>query len=431
MKTLLLIFALALAPFANAGERFVLGLSPFLQKAEKDEVFRKIAGFILEDAPLGSSLWIYDAFHVRTITQIDIPDVRAFRSGKTRANQFKTQIGQLRTFLASEHPKPEAADLDFDRALRLPQFLDFVGENLASGSQATVVLLLGSPLNIDAKEPAFSMTGGAFPTDGHILAARDQTVYGLKERGAPLKNVTVHHCWFGDPWVSEVYREKIARFWTLYLETQGAALATFCGDLPTAFNALKAGPLEKREPLYTLDRASTKIEMVRVSRTVAASDWLTSDLVSNLATTPPSTTVGPMKIGIRWQGNLDLDLYATPAPGSQTLFFEHTRSPEGYYFKDHRSSPDREYEFIEFEAPVDLWQVQASINFFEGRSSTPPRGEVRIEFAGRIYSGDFQLAARRGNEGRTGPDQAAYWTEIDLPRILKLRPSPAPAAGGQ
>ena len=48
---------------------------------------------------------------------------------------------------------------------------------------------------------------------------------------------------------------------------------------------------------------------------------------------------GPLKIGIRWKQNIDLDLYAAPRPGAETLFFQHPRSPEGYYFKDHRSSP--------------------------------------------------------------------------------------------
>src|SRR3954465_15060856 len=72
--------------------RYVIGLSPFLENSVKDDVYRRIVGFLLEDAPLNSSLWIYDAGNVRTITQIDVPDVRAFRSGKTRANQFKDQI---------------------------------------------------------------------------------------------------------------------------------------------------------------------------------------------------------------------------------------------------------------------------------------------------------------------------------------------------
>jgi hypothetical protein len=132
-----------------------------------------------------------------------------------------------------------------------------------------------------------------------------------------------------------------------------------------------------------------------------------------------------MKIGIRWRGDIDLDLYAKAKPGAETLFFEHTRAPEGYYFKDHRSSPEREYEFIEFETPVDVYQVEASINFFEGHASGGPGGEVRIEFDGRIYTGRFALPAENGNEGRTGSRQRDAWTRIDIPGILKLKPMAA------
>ena len=141
-----------------------------------------------------------------------------------------------------------------------------------------------------------------------------------------------------------------------------------------------------------------------------------------------------MKIGIRWRGEIDLDLYAAPVAGGETLFFEHTRSPQGYYFKDHRSSPDRDYEFIEFEKPVDVWQVEASINFYEGRQVGGPSGEVRLEFDGNIYSSQFSLAAERGNKGRSGARQRDSWVKLDIPGILHLQRQAAsvrqPAASG-
>ena len=64
-----------------------------------------------------------------------------------------------------------------------------------------------------------------------------------------------------------------------------------------------------------------------------------------------------MKIGIRWRGDIDLDLYAAANPEAETLFFQHTRSPEGYYFKDHRSSPDREY---------DIYRIRITCRCLEG-----------------------------------------------------------------
>lgn len=418
------------APESHASEgkevRYVIGISPFLDDAVKDDVYRRVVGFLLEDMPLHSSLWLYDAYHVRTITQIDIPEVRAFRSGKTRANQFKKQIQKLKAFLAARCERPESASLNFDQAVRFPQFMDFVGENLTGPDHSTVVVVLGSPLYLDDKEPGFSMVDGYFPSDGHLLASREKSVFGLANRAEALKGVVVHYGYFGNPWMSEVHQEKIDRFWTLYLERQGGRLATFCGDLPTVFNAVRSGvdAPETRTQRYEIDPQQSKIEMLRITRDIGVADWITRDISGEANHGPPATTVGPMKIGIRWQGDIDLDLYARPTHESETLFFEHTRSPEGYYFKDHRSSPKREYEFIEFESPVDVWRAEASVNFYQGAASGGPDGEIRIEFDGRIYVGHFSLEAEHGNRGRAGTGQGAFWTRIDIPEILNLRGTP-------
>lgn len=419
------------APATARETRFIIGLSPFLQKEVKDDVFRRITGFLLEDLPLNSSLSLYDAYHLRTIADLHLPDARPFKSGKTRANQFKDHIHKLREFLATDHPRPETS-LPLDSAIRFPQFLDFIAEHHRPGSSGITVILLGSPLYMDHREPGFSMVNGYFPSDGHLLATREQSIYGLQSRPPLMEGVQLHFGYFGDPWINELHRDKISRFWALYLQEQRAHLGAFTADLSTLFKAAVAPPKLSAQRTISpeLDRAQTKPEMLRISRDIGVGDWITRDLPAGHQQRPPSKTVGPLKIGIRWQGNIDLDLYASAQPHAQTLFFENPRSPEGYYFKDHRSSPDREYEFIEFESPVDLFQVQARINFFEGALAASPAGEVRVEFDGRIYSAPFSIPAARGNKGRSGPSQSAFWTRIDVPAILGLR-RPGDLVGGK
>lgn len=402
---------------------YVIGLSPFLDNSVKDQVYRRIIGFLVEDVPLNSSLWLYDAYHLQTITQVEIPNVRAFRSAKTRANQFKEQIVKLKEFLATAHDARTTNGFKLDQAIRFPQFLDFIGEHAPGAGHAVVMIVLGNPLYLDPKEPGFSMVDGYFPSDGHLLASRERSVFGIKDRKKALEDIVVHFSYFGDPWVSDVHREKIARFWALHLRGQGVELATFSGDLATVFNAVVKEPTRSRshEQRPEIDPTQTKIEMLRITRNIGLADWITRDVLPNTQAAPPLITVGPMKIGIRWQGNIDLDIYATPRPHAETLFFEHTRSPDGYYFKDHRSSPQREYEFIEFESAVDVWQAEARVNFYEGDVASGPAGEIRIEFDGKIYSGQFSLPARHGNKGREGRTQGPFWTQIDIPAILKLR----------
>ena len=403
--------------------RFVIGLSPFLEKGVKDDVFRKVAGFVLEGMPVGSSLGIYDAYRLQTVATVTIPEAKVFRSGRTRANQFKDELNRLKRFLADGTAETDSNGLPPGAAVvRLPQFLDFISDNLRPSPLPLVVLVLGCPLYVDPKEPGYSMVDGYFPSDGHLLAGRDQTVFGIREREYGMSNSVVHLGYFGDPWMSDVHRERIARFWSLYAARRGSRLGTLTADLPTVFAALGNGmETAPSAPAYTpLDPSQTKIEMIRITRDPGVADWITRDTLPDHPQPPPVSERGPMRIGIRWTGAIDLDLYASPGPGAETLFFEHPQSPEGNYFKDHRSSPLREYEFIEFSSPVDVRRVEARINYFAGTTRSGPSGEVRIEFGGRIYSGPFTLAARHGNEGREGKSQAAHWAVIDVPAILGL-----------
>ncbi len=403
--------------------RFVFGLSPFLDASSKDRIFRQLVRFILEVAPRGTTVQAVDAFHIQTISTFEIPRVEAFASPKTRATQFRDPIQAIRGFLATESQPPTAPGLNFTNAVRFPQLLDFVSRNLAGSNQNVVVSLFGSPLYQDDKEPGFSMAHGYFPSDGHLLASRDTSVFGLQGRDHSLDGVRVHWAYLGDPWANELHRDKISRFWALYVERQGGQLGAFTGDLPTAFAALREShpPIPSSAALPPVDPAQTKVEMLRVTRDIRAVDWIAQDELRHPAQDPPSRTVGPLKIGIRWTSDIDLDLYATPAPDRERLYFEHPRSPQGYYEKDHRSSPGREYEFIEFLDAVDVRTVQAAINYYEGRTTEPPRGEVRLEFEGRVYSSPFTLEATQGNRGREGAAQRRYWTTLDIPRILKLQ----------
>jgi hypothetical protein len=404
--------------------RFIIGISPFLDKSVKDDVYRGIVRLVVEDLPLNSTLSIYDAFELKTITQFSLPDARAFDSPKTRANQFAPAIRDLKLFLAQEHNKP--TNSGFEAAIRLPQFLDFLAGTTATNSKPSV-LLVGSPLYQDAKEPAFSMVDGYFPADGHLQASREKSVYGFSGDTTVVEPLIVHWIYFGDPWVNDLHKEKVTRFWTLYLERRGAQLAAFTGDLPNALQSFRQPGTTRATQHWTVDTAQKKIEMLRVSRGVTLTDWLTRDTLPASGQTPPSTMIGPMKIGIRWKERIDLDLYATSRPGAETLYFQHVRSPEGYYYKDHRSSPGREYEFIEFESSVDVREVEAFINFYKGACPGGARGEVRIEFDGRIYSHSFFIPADQGNLGRSGRLQEEFWTPIPIQKALKMVPTPIAA----
>jgi len=305
---------------------------------------------------------------LKSITEVNLPKLHVFTSPKTRANQFAPAIQSLKQFLAQDHSKPANQHLNFDGAIRLPQFCQFLEETLLTTNLSLSLLLMGSPLYQDVKEPAFSMVDGYFPSDAHLQASCEKSVFGRRAHANPNRQLLVDWVYFGDPWLNDLHKEKITRFWSLFFEERSVHLATFTGDLPTALRAFHqdTGGREPTSARWVLDAHQTNIEMLRISRQVERADWITRETVSDPAQQPPTTFVGSMKIGIRWKSKIDLDLYATPRPGAETLFFEHPRTREGFYYKDHRSSPGREFEFIEFLSPANITCRNSALS-----SSTP------------------------------------------------------------
>lgn len=401
----------------------VVGISPHLERSAKDDVYRRIVGLLVQELPGGSSLTLVDADHLTSIANVEIPTTRAFQNERTRVNQFQEPILRLRDFLAHEpaiepqHPSTAPA------AIRVPQYLEFVAEHYLQTNRAPILLLLGHPLYLDSKEPSFSMLDGYFPGDGHLQATREQSIYGIRGRSNALPGIQIHWGYFGDPWLNDLHRERVQRFWSLFIQGQGGRLATFTSDLATVFRSSLLPSGQLHPPAFNVDPNENRIVMWRMNRETGQTDWITRDSVGPNPAAAPATLVGPMRVGIRWQGTIDLDLYARSRPGAETLYFQHPRSPEGYYSKDHRTSPDHDYEYIEFETPVDAREVEASVNFHTGTSEVPVTGEIRIEFDHRIYSGIFEIASRQGNEGRGGPDQQAAWARMDVSHLLHLDPT--------
>jgi hypothetical protein len=408
---------------ASASQSYIVGISPYLPRSVKDDIYRSIIRLVVEDLPLNSSLEIYDAFDLKTIARVELPNARVFQSPKTRANQFAPAIRELKSFLAREQPKSTNSHSPCEGAIRLPQFLDFLTQRPWTSNSEPDLLLIGSPLYEDAKEPRFSMVDGYFPSDGHLQASRETSIFGFTGDAGTTPRLTVNWVYTGDPWISELHKEKVTRFWTLYLERCGFRMASFAVDLPTVFQSFRGRTPGQTLTHWAVDPHQTKIEMLRVSRNVEIADWLTRDKLPENSQSPPGTMIGAMKIGIRWKDKIDIDLYATPRSGAETLFFQHPRSPEGYYYKDHRASPGKEYEFIEFESAVDVREVEAFINFYKGDCPGGPRGEVRIEFDGRIYGAPFVIRAEEGNLGRTGRSQQEFWTRIPIQEMLRIAQS--------
>src|SRR5271156_1718888 len=99
-----------------ANDAYVVGISPFLDATVKDSVYRSLVRLIVEDLPLGSKLGVYDAYNLRSITRVAIPDAKVFNSPKTRANQFASSIGEIRRYLGQNNARPGGPNSGFSGA---------------------------------------------------------------------------------------------------------------------------------------------------------------------------------------------------------------------------------------------------------------------------------------------------------------------------
>ncbi|MBT5926257.1 MAG: hypothetical protein HOH33_06530 [Verrucomicrobia bacterium] len=400
----------------------IIGLSPFMDKDAKEAVYQRVVKLVLETMPVNGSVWIYDAYANQSIAKFEIPNRGAFRKTRTRINQFGQPLNELKSFLLNEAAQDDSGEEiqeSFD--IRYPQWIHFISKNIIDNEAQTSAVVLGSPFYRDARENGFSMKDGFFPSDAHLGVSEDVSIYGVSGHETDLQDVIMYWGFFKDEWISAVHEEKVTRFWSLFAQGQGGHLKVFCRDLPTVFDQLLTAKRKQHPPQdYAIDPNQSRVEMLRIKRDVGSSDWITSTLPDHLKVTPPSQLQGPMKIGIRWKGGMDLDLYARAHEGGQTLFFENAECPEGYYYKDHRNSPDREFEFIEYEKPVHLEKVRVWVNLFEGELSYSPVFEVRLEFDNQIYSTQMTIESMNGNRGRTGSDQNHCWVEIDIPVVMGI-----------
>src|SRR5260370_32209120 len=91
---------------------------------------------------------------------------------------------------------------------------------------------------------------------------------GLTVNPAAIPSLTIHWLYFHDPWVSDLHKDKVTRFWTLYLEPRGALLTAFTSDLPTALQSFQQNPLGTTAPStnWTVDTTQTKTPMLPATR---------------------------------------------------------------------------------------------------------------------------------------------------------------------
>jgi hypothetical protein len=468
LRNLILLASLALTHAMGWGAPYIIGLSPHYTPPDREVVLKQLLLFALEGASPGDELTVYDALHQQPVTRIVAPSGALFaHNPRARVQHLKGEIAALQRFLsASASPSPEMAGV-----IDAPTFLALAGAQLRQPGEPARILLLASPFYMDPENPSWNMNE-AYPSDGCVAASQQDSVFGTANQPRALAGVEVHYGYLRECFVNDVHRERLKRFWSLFVHSQQGVLVTFAPDLGLAFQRaaqhVQAPCLEAQ-----LDAGDAKIEMRRVlPRAIPV--WLgQTNPVPEVASAPlpaPSLPVQPVEvpvpapapnqppqaspsvtnqavaaafpvnplpdkvgIGIMWSASgVDCDLYVKPSPSAKELYYRNTSSKEGRYSFDYRNRNDQlDYEYVELKAPVDLRQVSAWVNYYAGHAAQV-RGQVVVFYQGQRYMSEFALGASRGNEGgesRNRP-KSPHWVQLDLSKIVGLS-APVAAASPQ
>lgn len=425
---LALVAALTVGGAANAAN-YVIGL-PGDYPGEQSDVETLISkGFFATKA--GDSLTVYDTTERRRLASIKVPDEVAYDNLRLRQNTFGNELRNLAPFLANlDKPAPQPANIYF------PQFLrEFANSTLPTLPGKTAELLVvGSAKYHDDREPKFTMLEGHFPSDGYLLSDDTAAPYGVTNRRGSLTGVNVHFCTTDNDWIDDVHRQRVERFWSLYVKELGGKLASFTGDLNACTQRFVEKINETPEE-FAVDPAQTKPEMLRIVRsTERAAEPRQDDGArfmeddAAISTQPPARRTGPSKVGIRWAcGACDIDLYARASPQADFLYFAQQATPEGRHNKDWLNSPDveKQYEYIDFTTPIDIDNLEIYLHFYRGQQPGGPGGVIRLWFDGQVYEKPFHITAERGNrQARKHPDQARLggeWVKVNVGELVGVR----------
>lgn len=397
-KTLLqTAIALTLSFAATSGQArdIVVALSPY----ETAETIKAHSTQVLELALSlegGDRVVMLDGYRLKQIGIFTIPSDARYSSARARITKNRPAVAALVQFGQAALPVGESGAPSVIGAVRLPQLLRFVAGTI-KGDESIDLIVMGSARYDDPSEPAFSMSEGQFPSDGHLVHSRADTPFGTKGMESTLSGVRVHIAYNDAMLSNDRLAHFVERFWALYIGAQGGELASFLSDRSTVLSQAKHGASSTQA--YERDEAADKLEMIRL-RPVEMHDSIFERPVSRTPLPQSSLRQAQsVQIGVSWNcTGCDLDLYAKAHPGAQTLYFGHTRSPEGAYWKDYTRSPEtvNGYETISYRVPVDLKALVVAVNFYGGSAPDGIGGQLRLSVNGQTYAQAFHMNATRG-----------------------------------
>lgn len=263
-----LLIAPALAvmvPVSAEAKHYVLAVASDCTPGERT-MRALVDGIIDRGLGLGDTLAVYDAPRRALVMEITIPNREIFRKAVMRQNdpELAPARRKLKAFLKARCAG--MAEGGHAGNLMAPQLLDELAKHrLAATGGEVQVLLVGSALHVDPRD-GLDFRQGRYPSDGMLGQLSRESALGTRDRIQALRGATVHWCYTeaDSDWLTDMHRQKLHRFWSRYVSSQGGRLATFGPDLLASCVDRFIGGRTEGAPVFEVDPRQAQPQMYRI-----------------------------------------------------------------------------------------------------------------------------------------------------------------------
>ena len=220
------------APTPAPPSEIAFALSPFQPASDRTNQEALLQRFLLRDRPQSCRVTIWDAYGLKVLCDLPAAPL-AFDSPAARAPRLVPALTALRQWATSVAVPGAPAGLENSRAIKVTEWIEAVALRPASGNR--VLVICASPFQFVPHEPSFSMVQARYPSDGCLARPSAENIYGTADKHGHLANTTVLWAYASeDIWASDRHKERISRFWSMFIASQGpnALLARFTSDTP-------------------------------------------------------------------------------------------------------------------------------------------------------------------------------------------------------
>jgi len=192
-----------------------------------DEIARA-AWLAFEQTGPGQRLSIVNGSTALSVALIAVPNDERLSNIKRRARAFPHELAAIDRFLKGQvQGDREPGQLDLLRSFHK------IGDDRINRSSAVHIAVVGRPVQATI-DPDYGMEREdgalAVPSDALIPVSVGENPYGTKERIGNLTGIFVHLCHTGIAGRKVAARNRLRRFWALWLAAQGGTLVTWSAD---------------------------------------------------------------------------------------------------------------------------------------------------------------------------------------------------------